>query len=69
MIEAIGVVRDIVIILSAIIITVVVVIVGRMLLELSQKADDLRLFVENLVTGVVNPIRGMLLAISRRHRR
>lgn len=66
MLEAIAVVRDLVIILSATIITVVVVIVGRVFLRLTRKAEEMQAFVSNTVTGVLNPIRGVLLFISRR---
>ena len=64
MIEAIQVMRDVVIILAAVIITTVAVIVGKVVLHLARKAEDLRLFALNLVTGVVNPIKGALLAIG-----
>ena len=68
LIEGIQVLRDLVIILSAIIVTSVVVMVGRVFLRLTRKAEEMQAFVSNAVTGVVNPIKGALLAISRRRR-
>ena len=68
MLEAIAVVRDLVIILSAIIMTAVVVLVGRVFLRLTRKAEEMQAFVGNVVTGVFNPIKGALLLLSRRRR-
>ena len=65
MIEGIAVIRDIVIILSAIIITYVVVVVGGAVLDLTRKTENLRSFVVTAVTGVLNPIKGLLLTLSR----
>lgn len=58
--------RDLVIILSATIITIVVVIVGRVFLRLTRKAEEMQAFVGNVATSVLNPIKGVLLFISRR---
>lgn len=68
MIEAIQVIRDVVIILAGFIITAVVVIVGRAVLDLARKAEVLRVQAVDLVSGVVNPIKGVLLAIGGRRR-
>ena len=65
MIEIIQVIRDIVIILSAVIVTVVAVLVGRAILSLTQKAEGLREFIVSAVTSVMNPLQGILRAIGR----
>lgn len=68
MLEAIQVVRDVVVILAAIIISTVVVMVGRVFLRLTRKAEEMQAFVSNAWTGLVNPFKGVLLAIARRRR-
>lgn len=65
MLEAVQVIRDVVIILSAVIITCTVVIVGRVILGLARKVEDLRLFIVDVATGVANPIKGVSLGIGR----
>ena len=65
MIEAIQLIRDIVIILSAIIVAVVAVLVGRAILTLTRKAEGLRSFVEITVTSVINPLQGILRRLGR----
>ena len=67
-IEAIQVVRDVVVILAAIIITSVVVMVGRVFLRLTRKAEEMQTFVTNAVNVVLNPVKGVLLLVSRRRR-
>ena len=69
LLEVIAVIRDIVIILSALIITTVVVIVGRVILDLTQKAEEVRSFFAGMVTAVTNPIKGALLAVGLIRRR
>lgn len=72
MIEAIQVIRDVVIILSAVVITTVVVIVGRVVLKLARKVEDMRLVAVDVVNGVMNPVKGVAIAIGRiagRHKR
>ena len=63
--EVIAVVRDVVVILSAIIIAAMVVIVGRVFLRLTRTVGAMTGFVTNTVTTLLNPIKGVLLAISR----
>ena len=65
MIEAIQVIRDIVIILSAVIVAAVAVLVGRAILSLTQKAESLRSFVVSAVTSVMNPLQGIQRAMGR----
>ena len=65
MIEAIQVTRDVVIILSFILITIMVMVVGRAVLILAQKVEDLRVFVVDVATGVANPIKSVSLGIGR----
>ena len=67
-IEAIQVVRDVVVILAAIIISTVVVMVGRVFLRLTRKAEEMQTFVTNAVNVVLNPVKGVLLLVSRRRR-
>lgn len=69
MLEAIQVLRDIVIILAGIVITGMVVLVGRAVLDLVRRAEDLRLFVGDVASGVANPIKGVLLVMNRIARR
>ena len=82
MIEAIQVVRDVVIILSAIIGIVVVVMVGRAILDLTRQVEALRLSAEDaakerrtdgllddLVDVATNPVKGVLTTIVRLSRR
>ncbi len=71
MIAAIQVVRDIVIILGFVIITGVVIMVGREVLRLLRKVEDVRVAAAGAVNGLMNPVRGVrgvLLAFSRRTR-
>ena len=65
MIEAVQVIRDVVIILAGVIITAVVLIVGRAVLGLARKAEDMRLLAVDLVTGVAHPVKSVALAIGR----
>ena len=66
--QVIAVVRDLVIILTAITIAVMVVIVGRVFLRLTRTVDTMTGFITNAVTTILNPIKGVLIAISRRSR-
>lgn len=71
MIEAIQVIRDVIIILSFVIITSVVVIVGRAILHLVWEIEDVGEFAAATVSSVVNPVKstwGVLCALSRRIR-
>ena len=63
--EVVAVVRDVVVILSAIIVAAMVVIVGRVFLRLTRTVGAMTGFVTNTVTTLLNPIKGVLLAISR----
>ena len=63
--EVIAVVRDVVIIMSAITIAVMVVTVGRVFLRLTRTVDAMHGFITNAVTTVLNPIKGVLLVIGR----
>ena len=63
--EVIAAVRDLVIILTAITIAVVVVIVGRVFLRLTRTVNAMNGFITNTVTTLLNPIKGLLLVISR----
>jgi len=69
LIEGIQVLRDLVIILSAIIVTSVVVMVGRVFLRLTRKAEEMQAFVTNTANVVLNPVRGLLLAFGRGRRK
>lgn len=62
MTEAVAVIRDVVIIVGGIVVMVTVMVVGMAIMDFVRKAEDLRMDVQ---TGVVNPIRGGLLAIRR----
>ena len=66
--EAIAVLRDLVIIVSAITVAAMVVMVGRVFLRLTQKVEYMQGFVSNAITTVLNPIKGMLLVLSRKRR-
>lgn len=60
LIEGIQVLRDVVIILGFLIITTVTVVVGVKIAAVTQKVEDTRSFVVNVVTAVANPIMGAL---------
>ena len=64
-IAVIGAVRDLVLIAAFIIITAMVVMVGRVFLRLTRRVEDMQGFISNAVTTVFNPIKGVLLLISR----
>lgn len=66
MLEAIAVVRDLVIICSAVTVAVAMVLVARVVLRLSRRLDDVRGAVVGAATIVLNPIRGVRLILSRR---
>ena len=68
-IEAIGVVRDVVFIVSVIIITTMVVMMGRVFLNLARKTEDLRSFAVDLVDGVLDPLRNLLFIVGHRRKR
>lgn len=68
MIEAVQIVRDVVIILSLVIITVMVVLMGRVVLALARRAEDLQVIIVDMVTGVMNPLKGVLHALARKGR-
>lgn len=68
MIEAIQVIRDVVIILAFVVITSVVVMVGMALLRVARKVENAGKVAAAAVNGVVHPVKGMrglLLAFSR----
>ena len=67
MLEVIGAVRDVFIILAVITMTVMTVIVGRAILGLTRKAEDLRSFVITAVDTVINPLQGVQRMLTRRH--
>ena len=67
MLEVIGAIRDVFIILAAIIMTVMTVIVGRAILSLTRKAEDLRSFAITAVNTVINPLQGLQRMLTRRH--
>ena len=67
-IAVLAAVRDAVVILSAIAIAVMVVLVGRVFLRLTRRVEDMQGFISNAVTGVLNPIKGVLLFVSRSRR-
>ena len=67
MLEVIGAVRDVFIILAVITMTVITVIVGRAILGLTRKAEDLRSFVITAVDTVINPLQGVQRMLTRRH--
>ena len=66
--EAIQVIRDVVIILSLVIITVMVVLMGRVVLALARRAEDLQAIIVDMVTGVMNPLKGVLHTLARKGR-
>ena len=57
-----------VLIAAFIIITAMVVMVGRVFLRLTRRVEDMQGFISNAVTGVLNPIKGVLLFVSRKRR-
>lgn len=65
MLDAIQAIRDVVIILSGILITATVMLVGRAILGLARRAEDMRLVAIDIVSGVANPIKGIGLAVGR----
>ena len=65
MIEVIAVIRDIAIILGFIILVGVAIVVLKVVLDLAQKAEDVRLHARAVVAGVMNPVKGGLLILRR----
>ena len=65
MLEAVALARDIVIILTAIIVAAVAIIVGRRLTDLMRQVEAVRYHARAVVTGFVNPLKGLLLAVRR----
>lgn len=66
--DVIAALRDVVVIFTSLTVAVVVVMVGRVFLRLTRRVEDMQGFISNVVTGVLNPVKGVLLLISRRRR-
>ena len=65
MIEAIQVIRDVIIIVSFVVITGTVVMVGRAVLHQVRKVERAGKVVAAAVNGMVNPVRGARSLLRR----
>mgnify|MGYP003395481305 CR=1 FL=1 len=65
MIEAIAVTRDVVLILGFVIVTSMVVIVGMAILRVTRRVDNAGKAAAAVVTGVMNPLKGVQGLLGR----